>query len=142
MSANWATNLDMLAQEGIINFDAPAFVMGQAPRYVGKPQVVPPFVGQVPNAPLINQPQPAVDEFKPLNNNKNYVKNPAWKKILFGAVALGAVIFGGFKFKKTLVPWAKKSFKNFSFKKMGQSVADFFKTGWTKFTGLFKKKKP
>lgn len=37
--SNWATNLDMLAQEGVISFDAPSFVMGQKPRYVGNPKL-------------------------------------------------------------------------------------------------------
>lgn len=134
--SNWATNLDMLAQEGVISFDAPSFVMGQKPRYVGNPklQQMQPFLGPVPDAPLINQPQPIIDEFKQSgDNNKNYVKNPAWKKWLFGAVSVAALIFGGYKFKKTLIPF---------FKNIGSKTSDFFKDGWNKFTGLFKKKKP
>lgn len=138
---SWTTDLDMLAQNGVIGFDAPAFVMGQKPRYVGNPQAVRPFVGQIPEAPLINQSQPMADEFKP-SNDKNYVKNPTWKKWLFGIAATTALVVGGFKFKKTLIPWVKKSCKNFSLKNMGKSIGDSFKTGWNKFTGLFKKKKP
>ena len=142
MGSNWAANLDMLAQEGIINFDGPAYVMGQNPRYVGNPNAMQPFAGPVPEAPLISN-QPGTDEFKPSDaNNKNYVKNPAWKKLLFGAVALGTLIFGGYKFKKTLVPWAKKNLKNITFKGACKSVGGFFKNGWTKFINLFKKKKP
>lgn len=141
MSANWVANLDMLAQNGVIDFDAPAYVLGQAPRYVGNPKVVPPFIGQMPNAPLINQPQPINDEFMPSDKNKNYVKNPLWKKLLFGAVTAGALIFGGYKLKNKFVPGMKKMFKNFSIKKTGKSIGDFFKNGWTKFTNLFKSKK-
>lgn len=142
MSGNWATNLDMLAQEGIINFDGPAYVMGQKPRYVGNPQMARPFNGPAPEAPLINN-QPGADEFKPSDaNNKNYVKNPTWKKWLFGAVAVGTLIFGGYKFKKSFVPLVKKTYQNFTFKNACKSVGDFFKDGWHKFTGLFKKKKP
>lgn len=133
MSSNWMGNLDMLAQEGVINFDAPAFVMGTKPRYVGNPRLsqMQPFPGPIPEAPLINQPQPLVDEFQKQDNN-NHVKNPTWKKVLFGLVAAGTLIFAGYKFKKTLIPYAKKACTN---------ISDFCKNSWNKFTGLFKKKK-
>ena len=45
MTTNWAYNLDMLAQNNVLDFDAPAFVMGQNPRYIGSPSRPPsPYV--------------------------------------------------------------------------------------------------
>ena len=62
MGTNWANNLDMLAQNGVLDFDAPAYVTGQKPRYVGAPAMPPsPFAGPVPQAPNLNQPK--TDEF-------------------------------------------------------------------------------
>ena len=149
--SNWSYNLDMLAQNGVLDFDAPSFIMGQNPRYVGRPAYPPsPFVGQVPKVPALNQPE--IDEFKqnPIQTPKkeekdtNSLKNPAWKKWLFGTLAVGSLIFAGFKFKSI-----KKWFKNISSKniknsivKGAKSVGKFFKSCWNKFTGLFKKKTP
>ncbi len=133
--SNWAYNLDMLAQNGVLDYDAPSYITGQAPRYVGNPSVIPPFNGPVPNAPNMQQPQ--VDEFKPANDKNNFVKNPSWKKWLFGILAAGTLIFGGWKFKSKILPYLKNLPKTLKFDKIG----DFFKNGWEKFTGLFKRKK-
>ena len=128
MAIGWANNLDLLAQSGVLDFDAPAYVLGQPPRYVGNPGPVTPLVDNPPRVPGFEQPK--VDEFKPSKNN-NLVKTPAWKKWLFGLVAAGALIFTGFKFKSTIVPF---------FKNAPEKVGNFFSKGWKKFTGLFKKK--
>lgn len=147
MSTNWAYNLDMLAQNGVIDFDAPSYVIGQNPRYIGNPASISPFVGQPPQAPLLNQKQ--IDEFQPSTPQiDNGVKNPAWKKWLFGAVAVGTIIFAGFK-SKSIGQWIKKSWNKVSsklswqsIKKGANSVGTSIKNGWNKFIGLFKKKKP
>ena len=150
MGTNWANNLDMLAQNGVLDFDAPAYVTGQKPRYVGAPAMPPsPFAGPVPQAQKLNQPK--TDEFKPENNNdNNFVKNPAWKKCAFAALAIGAVVLGGWKFKSKLLPsvksgWTKltskckwNSIKTFCSDK-AKAVGKYFKDGWNK---LFKKKTP
>lgn len=153
MSSNWAYNLDMLAQNGILDFDAPSFITGQAPRYVGSPSAPPsPYIGPLPNAPAIKQPE--VDVFRQeeakvptkKEENKEYVKNPSWKKWLFGAVAIATVGVGIWKFKsitksvkKFLNKLSWKSTKKF-FVDKGKSIGKFFKNCWNKFTGLFKKK--
>lgn len=71
---NWAYNLDMLAQNGVLDFDAPSFIMGQAPRYVGAPSAPPsPYVGP----PYIATPQlqqPEFDEFKKEKQNCHHKK--------------------------------------------------------------------
>lgn len=158
MSSNWASGLDMLAQNGVLDFDAPAFIMDQAPRYIGSPSgPVSPYIGgPLPNAPALTQPK--VDEFKqektklpPSNNNKdtNFVKNPSWKKILFGALALTAAGFGIYKFK-SVKNYFKTGFNNltnkFSFKSIktfvsnkAKAVGKFFKNCWTKIKNVFKK---
>lgn len=128
MGIGWANNLDLLAQSGVLDFDAPAYVLGQEPRYVGNPGAVTPIMGNPPR--VIGFEQPKVDEFKPSKNN-NLVKTPAWKKWLFGLVAAGALIFTGFKFKSKIVPFVKNA---------PAKIGNFFSNGWKKFTGLFKKK--
>ena len=128
MGIGWANNLDLLAQSGVLDFDAPAYVLGQPPRYVGNPGPVDPLYDNPPR--VIGFEQPKVDEFKPSKNN-NLVKTPAWKKWLFGLVTAGALIFTGYKFKSKLIPFAKNSFTK---------IGNFFSNCWKKFTGLFKKK--
>ena len=151
MSSNWAYNLDMLAQNGVIDFDGAAYISGQAPRYVGRPMTPPsPYVGQIPQAPVLKQPE--IDEFKPQKTkipeeekrDDNLINNPSWKKWVFGALALGGLIFAGFK-AKAIGKWIKdlftgEKFKNVGefFKRSGNSVKDFFVKGWEKITGLFK----
>ena len=128
MGIGWANNLDLLAQSGVLDYDAPAYVLGQPPRYVGNPGSVNPLVDNPPRVPGFEQPK--VDEFKP-SKNDNIVKTPAWKKWLFGLVACAALIFTGVKFKSKIVPF---------FKNAPAKIGNFFSNGWKKFTGLFKKK--
>lgn len=140
MTYNWATNLDMLAQNGVLDYDAPSYITGQKPRYVGSPSVIPsPYAGPASNPKIPYLREPDVDEFlheKP--DKKDIVANPSWKKWAFGLVAAGALIFGGIKFKSKILPAIKKLPQILKLDK----VADFFKNGWNKFTGLFKSKKP
>ena len=69
---NWANNLDMLAQNGVLDYDAASHIMGQPPRYVGNPVMPSPFAGQPPVAPNIQQPE--IDEFKPSKDKNDIVK--------------------------------------------------------------------
>lgn len=164
MSANWAYNLDMLAQNGVIDFDGASFVTGQAPRYVGRPSMPPsPYVGPpYPSAPSINQPQ--VDEFQKQKNklpkieeqDNDLIQNPSWKKWAFGILAVGGLIFAGFK-AKSIYKWVKDFIKNpsskFNWKFKWSDVTDYtskkwqsFKTycgkKWDAFTNWFKTKSP
>lgn len=138
---NWAFNLDMLAQNGVIDFDAPAYIRGTKPRYAGNPVNPSPFSDYVPKG----------DNLKPTEkdgfSDTNPVKNPGWKKWLFGALAVGALAVGGYKFKNKLIPFAKNGWnkvanafkwqgiKNFCKTKM-KAVENFFKNG--KITNLVK----
>ena len=151
MSENWAYNLDMLAQNGILDYDAPSFVMGQTPRYVGSPANPPsPFVDVPPRAPAMTQPQ--FDEFKRNNqstscneNNDNpFTKTPMWKKVLFGALAVGGIGFAIYK-RKNITNWVKNKWNNFNWQNTKQFIVDkakiccdFIKKCWNKFTSIFK----
>lgn len=145
MSCNWAGNLDMLAQNGVIDFDAASYIMGQKPRYVGNPAHPNPFNGQPPT--ITNLQQPSIDEFKPQQIDKdNSPKLPAWKKWAFGLLTVGTLAFGCYKFK-SISSWVKKQFNKISLKstksfvvKGFKNVGKFFSNGWKKFTGLFRKK--
>ncbi|MBO6183791.1 MAG: hypothetical protein J6O88_03735 [Chryseobacterium sp.] len=159
MSANWAYNLDMLAQNGVIDFDGASFVTGQKPRYVGRPLMPPsPYVGQVPPAQVIKQPE--IDEFQKQKNklpkmeekDDSMIHNPSWKKWLFGALALGGLIFAGLK-AKSIYKWAKGFIKNPSSKFKWSDITDYtskkfkaFKTycgqKWDAITNWFKTKSP
>ena len=136
MSSNWAFNLDMLAQNGVLDYDAASFIMGQPPRYVGSPDKIPPFVSGIPTSNALNQPNK--DEFKK-QNDTNIVHTPVWKKWAFGLIMTGALVFGGYKFKSKLIPMIKvipskfklSSIKNF-FVNKAKSIGNFFKNLKTK----------
>ncbi|MFI3299943.1 MAG: hypothetical protein R3Y28_00840 [Candidatus Gastranaerophilales bacterium] len=97
MIQSWTNNLDMLAQNGVIDFDASSYVLGQPARFVGNPQYIQPFVGQVPTAPLISNPQPKQDLFTPKQKPD---ANPAWKKLLLTAALITTVVACGSRAKK------------------------------------------
>lgn len=135
---NWAYNLDMLAQNGVLDYDAPAFIMGQNPRYIGSPSAPPsPFVNGMPPAPKLQQPE--IDEFQPEKDKKDIIKNPSWKKWAFGLLAAGALIFTGFKFKSTIIPGIKKGWKKFT-KALKWSSIKTFGVDKAKAVGKFFKK--
>ena len=144
MSCNWAGNLDMLAQNGVIDFDAASYIMGQPLRYVGNPSHPSPFNGQPPTMTNLNQPK--IDEFNMNSDKKDVAKPSSWKKWAFGALALGGLIFGGFKLKSKLIPWAKNAWNKVGLKSVGnwiskktKSVGNFFKKGWNSAGGYLKK---
>ncbi len=156
MTANWAYNLDMLAQNGVLDFDAPSFVMGQAPRYVGRPSLPPsPYATGIPPAPALNQPE--IDEFKPQKqkapkreqNDDSIIHNPSWKKWAFGALAIGGLVLLGFKYK-AIWNWVRNGWSKLSSNLKWSNVktfcsnkwnafTNFCSKCWNKFTGLFKK---
>ena len=144
MSCNWAGNLDMLAQNGVIDFDAASYIMDKSPRYVGNPSHPSPFNGQPPTMTNLNQPK--IDEFNMNSDKKDVAKPSSWKKWAFGALALGGLIFGGFKLKSKLIPWAKNTWNKVGLKSVGnwiskkaKSAGNFFKKGWNSAGGYLKK---
>ena len=156
MTSNWAYSLDLLAQNGVLDFDAPSFVMGQNPRYVGRPSLPPsPYATGIPPAPAINQ--PVIDEFqhqpqkipKKTEKDNDIIHNPSWKKWTFAALSIGGLALLAFNYKSVAAGvkngWTKVSgkiswsgIKTFC-SNAGKSVCKFFSDGWNKFKGLFKK---
>lgn len=91
MVLDWVTALDMCAANGIIDYDAPADILGQQPRYVGHPNFE-----TLPLSPTALLPEgtklpqsPQGDEF--ISQNGNLVENPSWKKWLFGLGTAGVI---------------------------------------------------
>lgn len=92
---------DMLAQFGVINYDADSYIKGEPPRYAGSSDFhlpgdmpLPGFVPTIPGGtPKINQ-QPQKDEFVPSS-----MKNIPWKTALAITAAAALAIFAGVKFK-------------------------------------------
>ena len=96
MDASWVTAMDGLAAGGVINFDAPAYILGSNPRYVGNPSLE--------GLPMENPAYfkgiqlknvPPVDEFKyndQLPGQKK--KTNVWGWIL-GGIGAVAVVVGG-----------------------------------------------
>jgi len=101
MDSNWVTHLDALAAGGVIDFDAPAFLLDQNPRYIGHPDMerlpmqTPMYLPEgiklkdVPDTDILEK-----------SENKNLVNNPTWKKVLFGGLLTLGGLFGGFKLFK------------------------------------------
>ncbi len=126
----WINDLDMCASAGIIEFDAPAYIKGTQARYYGHPDF-PTIPGELP--PMKEQPKK--DEFKPSGDPA--FNNPKWKKWLFGALAIGATVFGISK-----IPALKRSLSSISFsslKNLPSKIWQGIQAGWKALIGLFKK---
>ena len=146
--SDWAFNLDNLAANGVIDFDAPAFLLGQKPRYIGNPSIegLPlESLSYLPeNIKLKDLPSDCYENSK----DGNLVHNPTWKKILFGGIAIaGAVLatMGIFKLKGN---WknVKKGFSKLinkikmpSFKDIGKKIGNIFNSIWNFVKKPFKK---
>ena len=78
---DWVTAMDMCAAAGIVNYDAPAAILGQNPRYIGHPGFD--------NLPSLNGPIPK--EFDTYNGN--IVRPKSWKKKVFNTLlGIGAAL--------------------------------------------------
>lgn len=124
---SWINDLDALASAGVIDFDAPAYIYGTKPRYYGNPA----FETIPPNLPKPQQPQSDI-----FDKNPTPVKNPSWKKWLFGALATGGIIFGASKLK-----FVKKLFKKINLtnlKTIPSKIINGVKTGWQKLLKFLK----
>lgn len=94
------SSLDNLAANGVIDFDADAFIRGTTPRYVGGDKTYLPFETPLPQSIKgLNtsnlKGQPDSDVF---NDGKK--KLPLWKKITAGVAGTLLLAFGGFKIFK------------------------------------------
>ena len=134
MSLDWISALDMCAANGILDYDAPADILGQDPRYVGHPDfnklpMVPTLLPEGTKLPDM----PKTDEFVPQNDN--LIENPAWKKRLFGA---GATVAVGGSILAALISKGKIKIPA-SVKNLGSTVWNAIKTPFTWIASKFKK---
>lgn len=137
MSSNWAFNLDMLAANGIIDFDAPSYLLDQTPRYSGglQPEMLPMTnIGLLPEGTKLKD-LPQADEYN--NSNKKVVQNPKWKKYLFGTLA--AVGIGGGVLAFLVSKGKIKMPKLAGLKNAGQTVLNYVKKPFQWIAGKFKK---
>ena len=114
MGANWVTNLDLLSANGILDYDAAAYLRGTPPRYVGNPSLRTSPQPVYPTATGVALPPPLrEDTFIDGNCEKDnsLIKNPTWKKFLFTVITAGTLIWGGYKLRnKKPMQWIKKQF--------------------------------
>lgn len=100
MGTNWINALDNCAAGGVLDFDAAAWLIDQPQRFVGNPgmESLPPI-----RQPLLLPPgikmkgQLNEDQF---STESGLVKNPVWKKVLFGVLTIGGTIAAALAFKK------------------------------------------
>lgn len=137
MSIDWVYPLDVCAANGILDYDAAADILDQPARFVGNPKLqdLPPInIALLPEGTKMKE-QPKSDEFEKPNND--LVKNPGWKKWLFGgltatAVAIGTVAILAKKGKIKLPDMTK-------LKSFGTKVWNFIKKPFVYIASKFKK---
>jgi len=142
MGLEWVYPLDALAAGGVIDFDAPAFILDKPSRYAGSPKFE--DITNIDNSNLLPKgtkikDQPKSDGFDTgINENKG---NPSWKKWLAGgavAALAGYLILGGLsKAGKIKLPDMSK-FTGF-FKSTGSKIFNIVKKPFVFVAGKFKK---
>ena len=121
---SYIDDLDALAAANVIAFDAPAYIRGTEPRYVGNPQLE-----TIPDQLPPMKQQPKKDEFV-INNNSDPHNNPVWKKVLFGVLATAGVI-ASIVLGKNLVKNIKKgTFGKKGFKKLTTNIGKKLKKAY------------
>lgn len=137
MSSNWAFNLDMLAANGVLDFDAPSYLLDQTPRYSGglQPEILPMTnIGLLPEGTKLRD-LPQTDEYK--NSNKEVVQNPKWKRYLLGGIVAAGVGGGAVAF---MASKGKIKMPNLGgLKTAGQTVLNYIKKPFQWIAGKFKK---
>lgn len=125
MSSDWVMALDNLAAGGVVDFDAPAFLLDQPARYVGNPKMetlpmeYPPLL---PDGVKLKD-VPKIDEYTP--SNGNLIQTPTWKKVVFGglvAIGLGALAMMGLKGKFKMPKFSTSKFKMSDMTKFKTSI--------------------
>lgn len=134
------SSLDNLASNGVINFDANAYINGTPPRFVGnpegdanlpldKPLMATPGYGITPGQQLHGE--PARDAFISRENGQAQSKFP-WGKFLTGTFVASLAVMAGVKIKSLI-----KGTKNAA-EKVKEGKNGFFTECKNKLTSLFK----
>ena len=112
MVSNLPTSLDNLTSNGVINFDAEAYIKGTHAKNIASPSYLPfeqPLnaFGSPGQAPTMHQGQPRQDEF--VTKHESSAAPADWKKAATAVLIAGLAVFGGIKFKsKISALFAKK----------------------------------
>lgn len=110
------SSLDNLAANGIINYDADAYIKGTPARYVGSPRMnqYPPFEQPLmvyePGVQAFNPQmprQPHQDEYTPKKHT-----SVNWRNTLLATILGGLGIYGGIKLTKFVNKFRNKKFLN------------------------------
>ena len=109
MPVDWVTAMDMCASAGIINYDAPAAILGQTPRYFGHPNID--------SIPSLNG--PLSDTYD--TDNHNMVRPKDWKRTAMKTlIGIGATL--------GIVKLIQKGILNVTnIKKVGKAILNIFK---------------
>ncbi len=98
---NWVTTFDALAASGVIDFDAPAFLMDKKSRYIGHPNLEKLPLDDSNYYPHGVKLKDVPDkDILDISQSNKLIENPTWKKILFGAIAIAGTILGAFALHK------------------------------------------
>lgn len=131
MSSDWILAMDSLASGGVIDFDAPAYLLDQPARYVGHPPLekLPNEISLLPEGTKMKE-QPKQDGFH--HPDEGMVQTPAWKKWTFGALLTTIVggTIGAILFKKGKIK-LPKNIKMPDMTKLKNTMKNFAQTTWT-----------
>lgn len=139
-------SLDNLATNGIIDFDAEAYVKGLPPRFIGRPEryvglpgemplmAEPPTYGVYPGAHLSGHPRK--DGFE--NHEGEEDRNPGWKKALMTVLLSGLAIIGAVRYRGKIAEIFNKKKAAVTSPSFKQKVSDFFSNAKTKVVEFFK----
>lgn len=139
-------SLDNLATNGIIDFDAEAYVKGLPPRFIGRPEryvglpgemplmAEPPAYGVYPGAHLSGH--PGRDGFE--HHEIEEGSNPSWKQALMTVLLSGLAVVGAIKYRSKIVELFNKKKAAVTSPSFKQKVSDFFSNAKTKIVEFFK----
>lgn len=152
MENSMSPSLDALASNGVVNFDANAFLKGTTPRYYGSPNE-----GQVylpGDQPLFNSPeipaygiaggenlkgQPNKDAFLAREHEKGEI-NVSTKNIITAGIVGALALFAGSKFKKTQL--GQKLISKFSKANIAETASGILGKAQSALSGVTGKTKP
>jgi hypothetical protein len=129
MSSNWIPPLEICAAGGVLDYDAAADILDLPPRFVGHPEY---FDIPVMDRPLLLPPGTKIKgELKEdsFGAPSSLVRNPSWKKWLFGGLVASGVL--ALVFRKKLSLPKLSSLKMPAFSQIGTTVKNFAKTLWS-----------
>jgi len=126
---DWISSLDVCAASGVLNYDAAADILDMPPRFVGNPNY---FDTPVIDRPLLLPPGTKIKgELKEdsFGAPSSLVRNPSWKKWLFGGLVASGILALAFCKKPSLPKLSV--FKKPSSPKLLTSIKNFIKKIWS-----------